>query len=70
MTILTDAKKSILSTHDGVFKSSFPHDVMLCSKDGCTPDEMITKAVQNKRDRAPIAYRSGGCSIINGKIVP
>lgn len=54
----------ILST----FKTNMPHEVMLCDK--CSVDLMIQKARNRKFQQNNNFRRSGGCSIINGKIVP
>ena len=52
------------------FKTTEAHEVMLCASIECTPDEMVKKYYAAKEEHIKsISYRSGGCSIINGKIV-
>lgn len=52
------------------FKTTEAHEVMLCASIKCTPDEMVKRRYKEKADRVRLTpYRSGGCSIINGKIV-
>jgi hypothetical protein len=60
-----------------VFKSSTPHDVMLCDNVKCTPYYMVKNRIEQLKEYKAkglsangLPVRRGGCSIINGKIVP
>jgi len=60
-----------------VFKGDIPHDVMLCGNEKCTPLNMVLNRInqlKSYKERGLTPYgnspRTGGCSIINGKIVP
>lgn len=69
---LAYAKKKYLASW--IFRSSEPHEIMLCAK--CTPTSMIDEKARART--APLKpYRAGehaawasGCSRIDGKIVP
>lgn len=61
-----------------VFKTAKEHDVMLCSEKICSPETMFVRHQQQldlyeKEGKTPwggYPSRSGGCSIIDGKIIP
>ncbi len=58
-----------------IFKSKEPHDVMLCGNVKCTPEMMVLNHVAKLKSYKDAIYtdyggRRGGCSIIDGKIVP
>lgn len=50
------------------FSVDRPHEVMLCGKPGCTAAVMVENAIKRKEYRA--RTYTGGCSIVDGKIVP
>jgi hypothetical protein len=68
---LAHVSSEIASKVYGVFKTTSDHEVMLCNKPTCTPDQMIIN-YNNQKEINNRVYRSGrgGCSIIDGKIVP
>jgi hypothetical protein len=60
-----------------VFASDKPHDVMICFRNECSPEKMVDDQIERLRSYKvnglsawgnPV--RHGGCSIIDGKIVP
>lgn len=60
-----------------VFASDKPHDVMMCFRTECSPKKMVDDQIERLRKYKandlsgwgnPV--RRGGCSIIDGKIVP